>query len=119
MELINPRKLKDECEKFKDIIFDFSGYDFGRHTIFKDDEKEFVVKVWKEDLDFHSHPKGGCIFKVLKNSLIEIRKNEEKNYIEIFKRNEGECAYIDDNIGIHSIKPEKGCVTLHYYSFVN
>jgi len=52
----------------------------------------------------HPHPKMGCILKVLEGNLVETRLLTNEPIGQIIKADEGSINYIDNNIGIHSIK---------------
>ena len=65
----------------------------------------YLIK-WCSDAEtpIHQHPKMGCILKVLEGNLIETRMHTNIPTAQIIKAEEGSINYIDNNIGIHSIK---------------
>lgn len=77
----------------------------------------YLIK-WCSDAEtpIHQHPKMGCILKVLEGDLIETRMHTNIPTAQIIKAKEGTINYIDNTIGIHSIKNgKKSSYSLHIY----
>ena len=105
----------DWCKLIK---HNFEG-EYNKQLLFKNANFDIYLIVWKPhaNVRYHDHSKNGCLFKILKGSLHEIRKLKEGKYISqecIEKKN----YYIDDNIGIHSIQNKniEYTYSLHIYS---
>jgi len=89
---------------------------YTKYTIYQDNLIEVIVIAWDIDVitGYHKHPKNGCILKVLNGKLTESVLLENKiNNKKIIKNS---ISYIDDKIGIHSIKSLDISYTLHIYS---
>jgi len=110
LEDIDPRNIAKYLDYFLSTKFNYKNYTVGRHMIYSDHEKEIVLNVWSDrPSDFHSHPVGGCMFKVLKGTLDEERDGVMNHY------SKGQGAFLNCS---HKVYPGKDCVTLHYYSFI-
>lgn len=78
--------------------------------------------IWSKNnfSPIHDHPERGCILKVLKGSIKEIRySNPELKEIQTSVLNEGDTSYIHDIEGFHKVKnnnQEKLSISLHIYS---
>ena len=105
---INPLHLLNYKDYFSTLHLDFSPYSIGRHVLFQDRDKEIVLRVWDSTpSDYHSHPSGGCMFKVLNGHI-----NEERNST-IYYHSINDTVFTKDS---HKVFPSQDCVTLHYYS---
>ena len=68
----------------------------------------------------HGHPEGGCVFKVLRGSVEELRytKGDNPKLLASSTYQKDAVAYIDDNIGLHAVgNPfDEAAITLHVYT---
>jgi len=147
-ELINHLKIlftddfKLPLEKRFDIEdllmkYDISLKDWEKYAIFDNnklytrnliatDNKHFTLLLlcWNPNKCslIHDHPcENGCWMRVIDNSINEKQYKIENDYFYcISDKNyeEGECTYINDDIGYHKIsnKTNNNSVTLHLYS---
>lgn len=105
---INPAQLSKYQDYFATLDLDFTPYSIGRHVIFKDSDKEIVLRVWDgSPSNYHSHPAGGCMFKVLQGCLKEERNSQ------IYHHTLNQTVFTTE---AHKVFPSQECVTLHYYS---
>lgn len=93
-----------------------------RHVLVDNALLKVVLIHWEPGVysGIHGHPKGGCVFKVLKGSLEEKRYGTGKAHrplaVSTFKS--GSMAYIDDNMAYHAVgNPfDKPAISLHVYT---
>ena len=118
--------------KIKNIVEQYDGKDWEKYIvktkdnyyknlIYDNSEYEMFIVSWmpNKDSTIHDHSKNGCVFKILKGSLIE--EKYELNTIkyisqDIFK--EGDVSFISNDISLHKIKNNNDFITvsLHIYS---
>ena len=131
--LINILETFNESESLSNLLGDISKLDtkitaesvkftndtYCRNLIYRNNNFDVYLIGWlpNQETPYHSHPTGGCIMKILEGSLIENIKNKD-NTISNYKRKTGDCSYIHDDIGIHTIKNDTNekCISLHIYS---
>ena len=93
--------------------------EYYKRLIFKNDFFDIYVITWKPraHIDYHDHSENGCIFKILHGSLEETKKKYEK-ITEPIECKEKTTYYIDNDIGLHSIKNNSDMFTysIHVYS---
>ena len=92
---------------------------YNRERIYIDDEIEVFIITWykNQEAKVHDHSENGCFLKILEGSLEEniFSKNDVKKRI----LNKGNISYMDNKIGLHSVKnnsDDKVCVSIHIYS---
>jgi len=114
------QELHDYLNKIK---IDFSFYriedkTYYRNLLYQDDILEIYLIVWAKDslAEFHYHPKGGCMMKILQGKLHEDLKLLENNQIYSKIYTTGEFSYIDNSIGSHQVKALENTYSLHFYS---
>lgn len=91
---------------------------YCKNCIFRNDKYELYIISWmpKQYTNLHSHPKNGCIMKILNGSLNEIRiKNNEiieNNYFT------NQSTFMSNSYGKHIISNISSEITisLHLYS---
>lgn len=70
--------------------------------------------------NIHGHAAGGCVFKVLKGSVEELRytSDESPQLLASSTFHKGGMAYIDDRMGFHAVSNpfNSSAVTLHVYT---
>lgn len=92
-----------------------------RHVLIDNELLKIILILWQpgEQTDIHGHPKDGCVFRVLNGCVDELRYSTERkqNLLGKSTYHAGSMAYIDDELGYHSIhNPYKeAAVTLHVY----
>ena len=93
-----------------------------RHVLVQNELLKVVLIHWKpgEFTDVHAHPKGGCVFKVLKGRLQEKRysPDESQQLLAVSTLHTGGMAYIDDNMAYHAVGNPFGAsaISLHVYT---
>jgi len=125
MEQTNYYKL----DHYLDIIQNYNDTDWKDYEVYNRDHYNKTLAVsneyfniyvvtWKPNQGTlkHGHLKNGCLLKILKGTITETRylnngDCECMNYIE------GECTYIDDDIGLHKMVNRSGrnVVSIHIY----
>jgi hypothetical protein len=93
-----------------------------RHVLVDNALLKVVLIHWEPGVysGIHGHPKGGCVFKVLKGSLEEKRYGTGKAHrllaVSTFKS--GSMAYIDDDMAYHAVGNPFGkpAISLHVYT---
>ena len=99
------------------ILIEFK---FNRERIYIDDEIEVFIITWNKNQEtkIHNHAKNGCFLKILEGSLVENVFNFDnlnKSGTKILRK--GDISYMDDSIGLHSIKNlDDISVSIHIYS---
>ncbi len=98
----------------------FSDSNYTRNLIYQNPYLDCYILAWKpgQETAYHQHPTRGCIYKIIKGSLTEIRKNNNKQQQQSTQLMENQCGYIDDNLGCHKMinKHTDNCISLHFYS---
>ena len=123
MELA-PTLMQYNSDDWKDHV-SFSDADYTRTVLFPSqngnkDELRAILIGWSKGQTARKHGHAGsCLLKVLSGELEEIRfdpTNPEK-VLSVSKLYPGMVAYIDDNVGLHSVAnlSEEPAVSLHLY----
>jgi hypothetical protein len=92
------------------------------HILVQNALMKVVLICWKPGKisSIHGHPKGGCVFKVLKGNLEEKRysPDEGQRLLAVSTFQPGSMAYIDDNMAYHAVgNPfETAAISLHVYT---
>lgn len=92
------------------------------HVLVENDDMKTVLIHWKPGKfsSIHGHPAGGCLFKVLKGSLVEKRftPDAEEEFMAMSTFSKGSMAYIDDDMAYHSVgNPfDSSAISIHIYS---
>ena len=95
-------------------------FKYNRERIYIDDEIEVFIITWNKNQEtkIHNHAKNGCFLKILEGSLVENVFNFDnlnKSGTKILRK--GDISYMDDSIGLHSIKNlDDISVSIHIYS---
>jgi len=110
-------KLISNCST-QDYIDHLSFCDqrYKKNKLFQNKHFEVVLICWKpfQATKFHGHPQNGCIMKILKGELLEIRKSRNKEFENTLKSND--VSFISKN-EIHKIQNKSvHAVSLHIYS---
>ena len=81
---------------------------------------EIILICWDKNSEspIHRHPKNGCLLKVLKGKLNEVRY-KGKNINNMILTSNSETSYMHDNFGSHKIIPIGDSISLHIYSPCN
>ena len=92
------------------------------HVLIDNEHLKVVLIRWNsgKQSSIHGHPKGGCVFKVLKGRLLEKRylSEQQEKLLTVNTFNTGNIAYIDDNIAWHSVENpfQAPAISLHVYT---
>tara|TARA_B100001094_G_scaffold330346_2_gene395346 strand:+ start:923 stop:1297 length:375 start_codon:yes stop_codon:yes gene_type:complete len=72
---------------------------------------------WNESktIPIHNHANKGCLMFLMKGSIYEKLYNENFKLKRINQYISPSISYINNKLGLHSIKPEKGSQSLHFY----
>lgn len=94
---------------------------YQKTLLFRNDHFEIYQINWFKNAQttIHSHPKFGCIMKVIEGSLQEklfTSHNSGFNEIKTSMYQPNNISYIDDSIGLHQIKALEDTISLHIYS---
>lgn len=118
----------DELLKFKDLLTNnvinwvshvkISDEKYTKNILYRNSDLEIILISWLpgQHTKLHSHPKNGCILKVLEGELNEIKINEK----DIIESNieTGQVSLMHDDLGKHIISNvgSETAVSLHIYS---
>ena len=124
-------KIK-EIDKYKNLLENYNGSDWKNYI--KLDKKKYQrVKCYQginnnfaiyiiswnnfQSSSIHSHPKNGCLLKVLEGVLIEKRYKHDR-LIKNNKLEKNNVSYIHDNIATHKILNNNNfpVYSIHIYS---
>lgn len=92
------------------------------HVLIQNDLLKVVLIHWKPGKisSIHGHPSGGCVFKVLKGQLEELRYTTDASpqLLSSSTLLAGSMAYIDDKMGYHAVgNPfNSPAISLHVYT---
>lgn len=92
------------------------------HVLIQNDLLKVVLIHWKPGKisSIHGHPSGGCVFKVLKGQLEELRYTADSSpqLLSSSAYIPGSMAYIDDNMGYHAVGNPCNfpAISLHAYT---
>ena len=92
------------------------------HVLVRNDFMKIVLIHWQPGKfsSIHGHAVGGCVFKVLKGSLVEKRysPDEEQQFMAISTFTKGSMAYIDDDMAYHAVgNPfDSSAISIHVYT---
>ena len=119
-------------KKIKNIVGQYNGKDWGKYIvktkdnyyknlIYNNDDYEMFVVSWmpNKNSTIHDHSENGCVFKILKGSLIEERYELNTiKYLGEDKFKEGDISFISNDISLHKVKNNNDFITtsLHIYS---
>ncbi len=116
----NLREFKNQLESFNfDSISEFVEFDpenYKKIILHQVDQFEIILICWlpNQQTPEHRHPENGCLMKLYKGKLKDIRRTEEGAFETIV--NENEITYIEGG-EIHMISNmEENSVSLHIYS---
>lgn len=110
------------------IDFEINGYEkflkfnqscYNRIHLINSVHYELLLLCWEpgQTSPLHGHPNQGCLFKLLKGSLVEeIRSLGKPPEIRHFQVND--VSYISDDIGYHKVTntSNENAVSLHLYA---
>ncbi len=92
------------------------------HVLIQNDLLKVVLIHWKPGKmsSIHGHPTGGCVFKVIKGQLEELRYTTD-NTPELLAKSTfkaGAMAYIDDDMAYHAVgNPfSESAISIHAYT---
>lgn len=128
----NSININNLSNKIKNIVEEYDGKDWEKYIvktednyyknlIYNNDEYEMFVVSWmpNKNSTIHDHPKNGCVFKILKGSLIEERYELNTiNYINEDKFEKGDVSFISNEMSLHKVRNDNDFITvsLHIYS---
>ena len=108
-----------DWEKYKSSFTENYNKDkkYYKNIIFKNDDLELILIKWERNAEttIHSHPKNGCILKLLEGKLKEERFINNK----LYNSNElsvDSVGYMHDSLGSHKITALEDSYSLHLYS---
>jgi len=93
-----------------------------KHVLVENEVMKVVMIHWNpgDHSEIHSHPKGGCIFKVLHGSVLEERFSPDDGLrlLGTSTIHQGAMAYIDDNMAFHRVgnPNQTPAITIHAYT---
>lgn len=91
---------------------------YTKNILYRNKDLEIILISWLpgQHSKLHSHPKNGCILKVLEGELHEVKVNGKKTLETNIKINQ--VSTMHDNLGKHIISNigDKTAVSLHVYS---
>ena len=108
--------LKHDIIDYKQYV-QFNNDHYQKNIVYQNHIFEIYIICWKpgQQSILHSHPKNGCLMKVLEGSLIEKRYGVHKETINRYCK--GNISFIKNDT--HIVKNDsiiKNLVTLHIYS---
>ena len=119
-------------KKIKNIVGQYNGKDWKKYIvntednyyknlIYNNDDYEMFVVSWmpNKNSTIHDHSKNGCVFKILKGSLIEERYELNSiKYLGEDKFKQGDISFISNDMSLHKVKNNNDFITtsLHIYS---
>ncbi len=116
-------KLKGFMKQFESLNFDsvhehveFSHEHYKKILLHQVDEFEIVLICWlpHQKTPLHKHPKNGCLMKLFKGSLQDVRLVDDRSIESIVKEND--ITYIEGG-EIHTISNlEEKSISLHVYA---
>ena len=138
----NGSKLDLKSYEIQDALFNYNDIDWSPYSVNIDDSSECCYKrikiyqnnfydysmyliSWKPNVSckVHNHPENGCIFKVVKGKIKEIRYKPISSTLKSVSVKEisdkDKVSYIDDTIGFHkmeNINDDLYSYSLHLYS---
>ena len=96
----------------------FSDTIYQRNLAFRNELLDCYILCWNpnQGTPYHYHPSRGCIYKILKGSLLEIRPNNRN--ASSYHLSENDSSYIDNKEGSHKIIniSNEPAISLHFYS---
>ena len=105
----------------KKEYFDVTRRKYNKKIIYKNDLFEIILIKWDKDSEtpIHSHPKNGCLLKLIKGKLLEEKYIETNEGLRLFVSNNlkiGETNFMHDIIGQHKIIAVEESYSIHLYS---
>lgn len=125
ISIIKDRKLSECCDIVDSIKLDlpidsvyFNIDTYKRFLIYRDDKYTVFLITWKtkQMASYHSHSSDGCLFKIIKGKLKEVRLDKLGNESENIIDNSSGSQYIDNSIAVHKIEALEDTISLHIYS---
>lgn len=118
--------------KLKEILANYQSTDWEKFVHFKDgvyhrelvccnNNYKIIIISWKKGIasGIHDHPTKGCLMKVLKGNLIEIRYKKQNEIMQKTSTSlltTDEISFIEGSDGLHNIYAAEDSVSLHIYS---
>ena len=91
---------------------------YTKNILFRNENIEIIIISWLpgQHTKLHSHPKNGCILKILEGELNEIIFNN--GIMNEHKLKSKEVSFMHDNMGKHIISnvTNNTAISLHIYS---
>jgi len=92
----------------------------NRIKLLQNDVFEILLITWLpgQHTCLHSHPKNGCLLKVLHGKLFELRVDSNGCYSTNFVDANSNCSYMHDKYGQHIVSNiyKTPAISLHIYS---
>tara|TARA_B110000977_G_C10940487_1_gene440694 strand:+ start:145 stop:588 length:444 start_codon:yes stop_codon:yes gene_type:complete len=109
--------LQNDIIEYKQYV-KFNDDHYSKQLVYKNYSFEAYVICWKpgQSSNIHSHPKNGCIMKVLEGTLREERYGTISITEKICKKNDILFIRDTDQHVIENISDTKPLITLHIYS---
>ena len=107
--------LDSDLEGFEQYI-QFTTNKYNSTTLYRNDYFEIRLLCWKpqQETPKHSHPKNGCLMKILEGKLIEEKFVNDSSIKTVYKKDE--VGYIKAS-ELHILKNlDTDSVSLHLYS---
>jgi cysteine dioxygenase len=117
--------------EIKEIIENYTGNDWishintntsglDRNRVYLSLNIEALILSWKPSYETlpHDHSANVCWIKILSGNLIETLYNNDMEKLNRKSNEEGQCSFMSNIIGYHSIKNESETTTfsIHFYS---
>ena len=107
-----------DLTNYQDLLT-VSDKNYTRNLVYTNNQLDCYLLCWLpgQNSPYHFHPDRGCIYKVLKGELTEIKETIDKTKINTILY-EGDSGYIDNSDGSHKMinTGDKLTISLHFYS---
>ena len=91
---------------------------YTRNLLYSDKQFDIYCIHWRKGhkSKIHSHPKNGCLMKIISGKLKECRYNNDIDKISERELNKNECGYMEGNDILHDIEAIDDTISIHIYS---
>lgn len=114
--------LKKIPAKHLEQIVECFGYRESNMVLVQNEWLKALIIYWEAGKSgkVHGHPKGGCVFSVLKGKLLEKRYSPEPDQSLLSENlySKGSLAYIDDTMAYHAVENPyaEWALSIHVYT---